>query len=200
MPEDPHLPQTGAENVGGAAAAPWECSCPRAIATEPFQVPAGTGLPGLLPCRAQLAEGMAGACQQETLLTFGSDREGESESALHLPWKQTLLFFMNPPVHVSHDHSPGSSPLPEPWALSRGSASARLGLRHPWSGSVWTAKGSASRRFYLQPSFLGAHRRLGRPAQALFPAEPGAAAMQPTLSLGRPDLLGSVSSTSARSL
>lgn len=102
-------------------------------------------------------------------------------------------------MHVNHDHSQRCNPLPDPRVLSRentaillGHLSSRLSVEcrvHPGiQGILPPAISMAS----SPPSFLRTLYKAGAHSLASPPlAESGAIAMQMTLSLNCPDLLGS---------
>lgn len=110
-----------------------------------------------------------------------------------------MLFSIRPQVHVNRDHSQRRSPLPDPRVLSRentailrGHLSSRLSIERRVHPGIQGILPPAVSMAPSPPSFPRTLYKAGAHSLASPPlAESGAIAMQMTLSLNCPDLLGS---------
>lgn len=111
---------------------------------------------------------------------------------MHLPWKQNLVFSIRPQMQMKHVHSRRSRPWPDPRCrLEKAPASSSVGAHQ---GSMLNAENIQE---ILPPTaFIGSVptplpensiKGWGREPGPRPPAEPGAIAMQTTVSLDCPD-------------
>lgn len=129
-----------------------------------------------------------------------SHRRRERERESHPPWKQNVLFSIHPQMQMKHVYSPRPHPLPDPRCCLE---------KVPAFSSVSAHPGSVENAEYIQeilppaaftgsipstPSENSIEGWGGQPSPCP-PAEPCAIAMQTTLSLDSPDLLGNDSFT-----